>query len=46
MSHILCLVSERTSIQLGEAKGAETVNLHHDLHVVRADFVCPAGWSE
>lgn len=43
MSHILCLFSERTSIQLGEAKGAETVTFHYDLHVILADFVPQTG---
>ena len=26
MSHIFCLISKRTSVQLGETKGAETVS--------------------
>lgn len=31
MSHVLRLARELTSVQLGEANGAETVNISHSL---------------
>ena len=35
MSHFLCLISERAYVQLGETKGAETVNISMTLTLSR-----------